>query len=162
MQDSVALLLLSLLVLSTGSESKRIRKRGLNHKVRLIHSPLAEMSEFLSCLCFSIQTRGESSTLALLDKTALTLWGQICSRGERRPSWPKRLSTNPSSNHLVIEKLCKISHHSIYVLYWLVRDFWQVPYILQYLPKWKLIIILIFTFSGSWNVSLTFLLDLID
>lgn len=34
MPGSVVLLLLSLLVLSTGSDARRIRKRGLNHKVR--------------------------------------------------------------------------------------------------------------------------------
>lgn len=33
-------LLLSLLVLSTGSDARRIRKRGLNHKVGLLTSPL--------------------------------------------------------------------------------------------------------------------------
>lgn len=33
-------LLLSLLILSTGSDARRIRKRGLNHKVRLLTSPL--------------------------------------------------------------------------------------------------------------------------
>lgn len=33
-------LLLSLLVLSTGNDARRIRKRGLNHKVGQLTSPL--------------------------------------------------------------------------------------------------------------------------
>lgn len=40
MPGSVVLLLLSLLVLSTGSDARRIRKRGLNHKVGPPASPL--------------------------------------------------------------------------------------------------------------------------
>lgn len=44
------LLLLSLLVLSTGSDARRIRKRGLNHKVRLLISPLRP--DFISVVLF--------------------------------------------------------------------------------------------------------------
>lgn len=40
MSGSVVLLL-SLLLLFTGSDARRIRKRGLNHKVRLLNSPLS-------------------------------------------------------------------------------------------------------------------------
>ncbi|GLD68398.1 WAP four-disulfide core domain protein 1 [Lates japonicus] len=45
MPGSAVLLLLSLLVLSTGSDARRIRKRGLNHKASflfpLAHVPLS-------------------------------------------------------------------------------------------------------------------------
>lgn len=50
MPGSVVLLLLSLLVLSTGSDARRIRKRGLNHKVRLLISPLRP--DFISVALF--------------------------------------------------------------------------------------------------------------
>lgn len=103
------LLLLSLLVLSTGSDARRIRKRGLNHKVGLLTSPLtfvslhvwvcvASLLYLLVSRLFSEKQKsvevGErsqcySTVPALLQRAGFTLREQFCGGGESWSGWPQ-------------------------------------------------------------------------
>lgn len=86
----VPLLLVSLLVLSTGSDARRIRKRGLNHKVRVAF--------FLFFFFLLFATRFYNTCTQLGSHLHQ---GRFCSRGERPPpgsTWVKHQDAKSHSN----------------------------------------------------------------
>lgn len=89
-------LLLSLLILVTGSDARRIRKRGLNHKVGLLTSPLRLFMSVWLCLALCCGLLGNtievevvessqyySAIPALSQRASFTPFGRFCGGGER-------------------------------------------------------------------------------